>query len=233
MLRFLSEQGVSVAINWYLTQDDGSADGKHIHYLEDAKYWKYDPDLYRHLKESVIEKNERSVSFFEESGLLQDAKFYSEVIEDPRDYSKGERDDVRDRWHKKGLEAVVGAEVVFVDPDNGFREGPPKKIDDAVKYCYTVEVSDYYKTGSDVCFYCHRGRRSASQWEDVKLQMKKATPEAEMMGLTFHKGTQRSFIFAVHPKRAEMMRRHLDAFLHTNWKDMFTPEFVGGHEWIG
>lgn len=231
LLRFLVGQGVSVAVNWYLTQTDDSNDGKQISYLEDLRFWKYDPELYQVLKESVIDKKERKVSVIEESGLIPDAKFFHDEIEDPYDYSKDERDSIRSRWHMKGLEFLAGAQLVFLDPDTGFRENMPKKINDAVKYCYAGEVSDYYKSGADVFYYCHKGRRTDDQWEDAKMLMKKATPEAVMMGLTFHKGTQRSYIFAVHPKRADVMRRNLDAFLHTNWKDMFTPEYVGGYEW--
>lgn len=223
LLRFLLEQGVSVAINWYLTPDDG-VDGKHIAYLEDAKFWKYDPELYRHLKESVIVKKKRAVSELEEGGLIPDAKFYHEVIEDPRDYSKAERDDVRAQWHRKGIEALSGADLIFLDPDNGFREALPKKIDDAVKFCFAGEVADYYKSGSDVCISCNRGRRTDEQWENAKKQIRNAAPEAEMMGVTFDKEIRRHFIFAIHPERAEKMSRCLDTFLHTNWKCLFTPE---------
>ena len=224
LLRFLSEQGVSVAVNWYLTPDDGEPDAGQIAYLEDVGLWKYDPRLYLYLKDIVTVKKVRMVSELEKSGLLSQARYYQNVIEDPRDYSKSERDDVRAQWHRKGLEILIGADLVYLDPDSGFRETKPKKIDDEVKYCYAGEVLDYYKSGSDVCIYSNRGRRSEKQWEDFKNQMKKSLPEAEMMGVTFEKGRQCSFFFAIHPKRADKMHRYLDAFLHTNWKDMFITE---------
>ena len=42
MLRFLADNGIKIAVNWYLTPDDGSNDGKHITYLEDEKNRRYD-----------------------------------------------------------------------------------------------------------------------------------------------------------------------------------------------
>ncbi|MCR5098250.1 MAG: hypothetical protein K6B14_04805 [Lachnospiraceae bacterium] len=224
LLRFMSEQGVSVAVNWYLTADDGDDDKKQTSYLEDVKYWKYDPDLYRHLRESVIVKNERSISVIGENDLIPDAKIFDDQLEDPRDYSKSERSEVRKKWHMKGLDKLAGTDMVFLDPDSGFRDSLPKKIDDAVKYCYSGEVSDYYKSGSDICFYTQRGRRSDAQWQEAKKHMKDALPGAVMMGLTFRDGG--SFIFAIHPQRADRMKDHLDAFLHTDWRDMFSEEPV-------
>ena len=34
MLRYLSNDGIKIAVNWYLTPDDGSNDGKFTTYLE-------------------------------------------------------------------------------------------------------------------------------------------------------------------------------------------------------
>ena len=34
LLRFLAQNGVKIAVNWYLTTNDGSGDGKHVSYLE-------------------------------------------------------------------------------------------------------------------------------------------------------------------------------------------------------
>ena len=34
LLRFLSNRGIKIGINWYLTEDDKSSDGKFIEYLK-------------------------------------------------------------------------------------------------------------------------------------------------------------------------------------------------------
>ena len=51
-------------------------------------------------------------------------------------------------------------------------------------------------------------------------------PDAVLMGVTYHRGTQRSYIFMVHPERKEMYRKLLKGFLETVWKDCFTDEFA-------
>ena len=45
------------------------------------------------------------------------------------------------------------------------------------------------------------------------------------MGVTYHRGTQRSYIFMVHPERKEIYQKLLKGFLETAWKDCFTDEF--------
>ena len=45
LLRFLSNRGIKIGINWYLTEDDKSSDGKFIEYLKKPADRVYDPEL--------------------------------------------------------------------------------------------------------------------------------------------------------------------------------------------
>nr|MCR5452695.1 hypothetical protein [Lachnospiraceae bacterium] len=209
MLHFLAQHKVSVAVNWYLTEDDGSNDGRHIDYLDKDDFWKYDPEVYRHLKEYVVIKKQRDVSLFETSGLIPDSAFYSRVLEAPQKYTKQDRERIRDEWHKKGLETCAGKALVFLDPDNGYRKDFPKAVKDQSKYCYEKEVRDYYDSGADVVFYTSRGRRNNDKWAEAKQQMIEAAPGAALRMLTFHKGTQRSFVYVIHPGHEEKYDRLL------------------------
>lgn len=96
---------------------------------------------------------------------------------------------------------------------------------DAMKFVYSSEVEDYYERGQDVVYYCHKGRRTDSQWEKAKYIMQEQCSSAVLMGITYHRGTQRSYIFVVHPEREKLYRDLLGAFLETNWNDCFTDEF--------
>ena len=200
LLRFLRQHGITIAVNWYLTESDGSNDGKHTAYLEKDAFWKYDPELYTHLKEYVIVQNKRDVVMMENSGLINGAKFYSTIMDDPTLFTKEEREIKRLDWHKAGLQACTGTDLVFLEPDNGFRNEAPKDIKSQIKYCYANEVLDYYNSGSDVVYYTSKGRRTDEQWKEAKKQMSNATSDAVMFGLTFHKRTQRSYIFDIHPR---------------------------------
>lgn len=55
LLRYISNKGIHIGVNWYLTEDDGSNDGKFISYLSKESERKYDGELYDFLKE-IIEK---------------------------------------------------------------------------------------------------------------------------------------------------------------------------------
>ncbi|MBQ9631716.1 MAG: hypothetical protein IJV04_02200 [Lachnospiraceae bacterium] len=224
LLRYLAENGIRTGVNWYLTEDDGSNDGRHITYLEKKEYFKYDSSLYIFLKELVLERQERAVSHIEDGSLIPDAVFYERMLDNPLQFVKQEREERRLRWHEDGLEKLKGCDLVFLDPDNGFRSSPARQVKDQNKYCYSNEVRDYFEAGANVFYYTHKGRRTAEQWTIAKGKMKMATPDAFMWGLTFHRGTQRSYIFSIHPEEKDRYTRLLDSFMHTNWKDMFTVE---------
>ena len=130
----------------------------------------------------------------------------------------------RERWHQQALAGCYGPELVFMDPDNGLRKGNPTARKDAQKYVYASEAYSYYNRGQDVVYYCHKGRRTETQWEKAKCIMQESCPDAVMLGITYHRGTQRSYIFALHPEKEEFYRVLLKDFLETAWKDCFTSE---------
>ena len=43
--------------------------------------------------------------------------------------------------------------------------------------------------------------------------------------MTYHRDTQRSYIFMVHPERKETYQKLLKGFLETAWKDCISDEF--------
>ena len=132
----------------------------------------------------------------------------------------------RKQWHQEALAVCNGTDLVFLDPDNGLRSGTPTAKKDAMKFAYSSEVANYYDRGQDVVYYCHKGRRTDAQWEKAKNIMQEQCPNAVLMGLTYHRGTQRSYIFVIHPEREKLYRDLLQTFLKTAWNDCFTDEFM-------
>ena len=238
LLKFLAEHDVKIAVNWYLTEkDDRSVDGKFTEYLEEKnerKYLKYDPDLYATLKSMLLPKpGIRDVEQFELKKAILGAIYYHKMLNmrDLRNIS--DRKAHRNEWHTKALDACKNVDLVFLDPDNGLME-KPKYSKTAEKYIFPCEVAEYYKRGQNVVYYCHKGRRKPEPWESYKQYMKNCLPDATLMGLTFHRGTQRSYIFICHPEKAEQYRSLLGAFLKTKWgganekKAPFTEERTEG-----
>jgi hypothetical protein len=227
LLRFLAKHDIKIAVNWYLTADDGSNDGKHITYLNDAKNRSYDPELYDILKE-MVSAGTRSVTDFQEKNMIREAVYYDRLLE-VEGTSKKERQENRRLWHEKAMETCQDAELVFLDPDNGACEMESRSAKDAVKYCYAEEIADYFEAGQEVVYYCQKGRRTEEQWENAKNLMKRRIPEASLTAVTFHRGTQRTYIFVLHKENYRRYEELLQSFLK-DWAKIFTYEAVEGEE---
>lgn len=224
LLRFLASGGVTIAVNWYLMPDDSSSnDGNMRGYLEKDVNRRYDPELYDVIK-TLCAQGRRDIRSFEKTGAIPNAIYFSEQIPSS---VKGDRIDYlmsRRSWHDEARRICSPAKLVFLDPDIGLRDGRPSADRDAGKYVYASEICDYYDAGQDIVYYCHRGRRKEEQWRTARLIMKTYRQEAALFCLTYHRGTQRGYIFMVHPNHAEQYRAMIDGFMQTAWQGVFTEE---------
>ncbi|SEQ85270.1 hypothetical protein SAMN02910369_02544 [Lachnospiraceae bacterium NE2001] len=222
LLKAFTDEKIKVGINWYLTSDDGSTDGRFTDYLNNDNLRNYNPLVFDKLK-IISAKPEKSVQDIEYSNMLVGAKYYSEKIE--FEGSPQERENLRKRWFDKSLEVLAGSELIFMDPDNGLLEtGDAKKIR-AEKYILPDEAKQYYESGCNVVFYCHKGRRSLEKWDEYKSFLPCFIPEAKPVVITFHKGTQRSYIFLIHPHNYINLKHIIDKVLVT-WNRVFTEEYI-------
>lgn len=229
LLRFIAKRGVKTAINWYLTPDDQSNDGNIRGYLGNDRNRKYDAELYDVLRE-MNDQKELNVARFAEREMIPGAIYFDTIVQPKLPdaaLSVADKRLAREQWHRQALAGCCGAELVFMDPDNGLRSGSPTARKDAQKFVYASEAYDYYKNGQDVVYYCHKGRRTVAQWEKAKHIMREYCPDAVMLGVTYHRGTQRSYIFVLHPEKEQLYRGLLKDFLETEWKDCFTEEIIG------
>lgn len=221
LLRFLSSNGLKIGVNWYLTLDDGSNDGKKRAYLDKEDDRLYDPELFDVLK-GIAGNPEKTVRMIEESRLFQNVCYYHEVIGTPD----------RTRWHKQALEKLTDADLIFCDPDNGTLGQKSLKSKDAEKYISPTEIVDYYNRGQNVVYYCHKARRTEDAWTAAKLEMLKYLPDTKIYILTYHRGTQRSYIFVIHPEDYRSYCNMLYEFERTIWcrNRLFTREFSSNFE---
>ena len=219
---FLAERNIRIGVNWYLTKDDGSADGKFTKYLLDDKEAVYDKRVFSVLKK-LANKTDKTVKDIEEAELIQRAIYYSEYIPEEGLGPRG-REINRRLWFNNSRLLLKDAELVFVDPDNGisFRKKGGSKGSE--KYVLPEEVCEYYNQGQNVVFYCHKGRRTAEAWEQTKAGIKEYLPDAQIIVLTFHRGTQRSYISVLHPDEYAKYEDILSEFLESNWGRLFTKE---------
>ena len=92
--------------------DDRRSNGRVTGYLDKPSSWKrYDEELYDALHDWVKVSRSRRVAKIEHSALFPAATFFSSRVPD-----EGAE---RERYTDGLIQAAGGAEVVFLDPDNG------------------------------------------------------------------------------------------------------------------
>ncbi|ODA41886.1 hypothetical protein DSBG_1378 [Desulfosporosinus sp. BG] len=172
-----------------------------------------DSELFDLLKKVVVFED-KSVSMIEQAEIFSSACFYHKLISREN----------RDAWLHNALEALRDAELVFCDPDNGPIGAKSKGSKNSEKYICPSEIVDYYNRGQNVVYYCQKARRTWEQWDKTKNEMIEYLPDARLYILTYHKGTQRSYIFVMHPEDGRRYIAILQKFLYTAWSRVFTEE---------
>ncbi len=147
----LRSSGVRLLVAWMLTPDVGSADGKRIAYLEETQEtgkiaW-HDSWLFDKIKEHLASGQKHHVGMMENSGLLEKASYFSDLV--PDDLSG------RKAWFARLLRRSQGTHLVFLDPDNGLGATVLPHRKQGVKYAYPAEVRTYLKRGQSVVIYHH------------------------------------------------------------------------------
>ncbi|MFH0963005.1 MAG: hypothetical protein V2A58_03220 [Planctomycetota bacterium] len=136
-------------VAWMLTPDDGGRGGGLRSYLQRPEEWRrFDPELFDGLADALEATSAPQVSVIEGSGLLPCSTFYSTVVPDAR----GERD----LWRQGLVDSTSGADLVFVDPDNGI-EIPSKPVGrkGSSKYITWLEIQQLWESGCSVLIYQH------------------------------------------------------------------------------
>ena len=118
---------------------------------------------------------------------------------------------------------------IFADPDNGISYRKAASNKGSEKYVLPEEVAEYYCAGRDVVYYCHKGRRKEEDWEQAKIEIRQYLRDAQILAVTCHRGTQRSYIFVLHPDSYRKYECLLTDFIASAWGKMFTMEPIAGN----
>lgn len=163
-----------IGVNWYLTHRDQVDDpddyaGQITSYLGQPKIWReLDPDVFDGLRSVTLDEKGavRTLAGGRTVAAVQGLKFWPagtsfvpvRIAWDATPAVPWEgRRDLRESWHKAALKELAGADVVFLDPDNGVRvaglygrKGP--------KYAAPDEVGGYVNAKQAVVLYAHSSR---------------------------------------------------------------------------
>jgi hypothetical protein len=158
LLRVLTGQGgLSAAVCWMLTPDDGRSDGRFTDYLRQPERWRaYDPALFDALREMVAQPGERDIALAGEAGILPAARFYVRTL----------RDDLqsRSRYFEVFWSVAEGCDLIFFDPDNGLEvRSRPLGRKGSSRYLAWAELEQAFLRGYSVLVYQHfrREKRDA------------------------------------------------------------------------
>jgi len=212
LLRFLGGNGqIKTAVCWALTEDDSGTDGKRIKYLEQPETWqKYDPIVFDHLRQHVLNKGIRRVNVIERADVLRNCRFYDEIIQDDMH--------MRDQYFEEFFKFADGADLVFFDPDNGLGvKSVPRGKKKSSKYIYWSEVETSYRSGHSILLYQHFPRKPRESFIRGLIQQFKALEgiPSVISYCTFHV----AFLLIPQPHHEDMLIKNT-AQVSRNWGDL-------------
>lgn len=211
LLRALAAQGLSIGVNWYLVEtpvqelaanDGGKLIPDHLAAC--------DPGLAEALLD-VSRGPARSVRALEGKCLVPGARYFSDHV--PVEH--------RPTWHARALSALAGADLVFLDPDNGFLvRSVGRRSAKSPKYALYEEVADYVARGQSVVVYNHRSRKRPDVYfGEICERLAAAVPQArDVAAITFPRGSVRDyFAISASPGHAGLVREALEGLVCGAW----------------
>lgn len=211
--------GLSLGVVWYrTTTEESNADGKHIAYLtrtttRDRMLCELDDELAGCLL-PVAHADPRSVADLQRCGALPSNTLYHEEAltwEGLRPFERSARLKRRADWLTDALTRTAGADLVFLDPDNGIRPSAhrqPRTRRSAVKHAYLDEVARFVERGQSVVVYHHAGRIGSVE-EQVEMLTDLIESEIGVRptcAIRASRGTVRLFVVVAQPHHQAVLR---------------------------
>ena len=215
---------LSLGVVWYLVPDEGhNDDGKHVGYLSSersATYRPCDSELYDRLQRLIDDKSRR-VSEIRRREVLPPATTYYEPALSFAEVPSGQRRALREQWVRDAGQAVDGADVVFVDPDNGLEPKKRRETATGPKHVYYDEIEPYLSRGQSVVVYHHLGRRRGGHEQEIRDRLRalgaNLTLPERPFALRYRRGTSRAFFILPASRHAAALKRRGEALLSGPW----------------
>jgi hypothetical protein len=220
LLRLLTGQsGLSAAVCWMLTPDDGRSDGRFTEYLQQPERWRaYDPALFDTLREMVAQPGGRDIALAGEAGLLPATRFFVRTL----------RDDLqsRSRYFEVFWEVAQGCDLIFFDPDNGLEvRSRPLGRKDSSRYLYWAELEQAFSRGYSVLVYQHFRREKRDAFvERMAREMWQRTGAARVYSFR----TARVVFFLLPSDRQRAAFERVVSRLPETWGDQIRVQRFAG-----
>jgi hypothetical protein len=168
----------------------------------------------RRIENTWQRRGEPNVAVIETSGILPPGTaYFSEPVPHAAD-SAQQRVTQRAAWFARARNAVVGTDLVFLDPDNGLQvRSVPLTSPLAGKYATVAEITALLDSGGGVVLYQHGNR---APWPEQRARVCAQVSAATHRPLTIRSlrfgafGVRAFFCITASPRPAEAIERGLD-----------------------
>ncbi len=231
----MPEPGFRLGVLWYLVPGEfHTNDGRYVGYLQPTPtnirhFRTCDPLLYDQLAD-FVRAGRREVLALQESGLLPSQTTYHD---EPLSYQRvvlnrvvlNDRRDFRERWLHSAYESAAGADVVFLDPDNGLETGTDRYHLPGPKYAFYDDVVPLGREGKTLVIYQH-ANRDASFGEQIQarlaaLRERLGGPPEAFMAMRWRTISARAFLIAASGSHVVTITKHLQQLLAGPWARHF------------
>jgi hypothetical protein len=214
LLKALIGADLQLGVVWYLNPDEeANADAAFVDYPELRAC---DEQLYDSLH-SVCEQGKRSVAAIEQVGILPaNTRFFSApfTFQDLPPANTTGRLRHRERWLSAAVDAVSGADLIFLDPDSGFAPDSSFRVaTGSQRYVFAEEVAQFIGRGQSVVVHHHQARNENLEFQLQRgFSMLRARGALHYWAVTFHRQPVHTFFIvssAQHVERLELRSREL------------------------
>jgi hypothetical protein len=131
----------------------------------------------------------------------------------------------REAWFAGALKAVVGCDLVFLDPDNGLETRSTTRTGTTrgPKYVFYDEAKRLWDEGHSLVSYQHVNRDGSADEQVLRrqrdLQVKLGAPTVS--ALLFRRGTCRAFFILPKPEHVDVISQRVNRFMVSPWRQHF------------
>lgn len=215
LLRLLTAgTDIRTGICWMKTAPGKQMNAEKVTYLSTPEKWRdYDPELFTFLHEQVQRKKDRRVEVIENSGLLRNTTYYSDLLTDDRDQ--------REAWLEKMHESFEDRDLIFFDPDNGLETpAAPYGGKHSAKHLYYQEIGDAYRRGVSVMVFQYFDRPKRDQ---LTTQETKRLQEATRARIVLPYETETLTYFLIPHRRHASHLQDQGREITTTWRGQISP----------
>ena len=219
-----------LGIVWYLYPNEShNADGKHIGYLSctsvnHVRFRACDPPLYDSLRRLVAANTRHVVGVRKGRIFPSDTAYYERSLSYTLKESRRSRQAIHRDWFDGSLQATAGADVLFVDPDNGISETMDPLRKNGPKSVYMDDLCQFVGRGQSLVIYHHLGRRGTAV-QQIEYWAKALQSNLDMprlpWSLWYHRGTARAYFIVAQDHHRSVLESRLASFLDSPWSRHF------------